>query len=62
MKESFFFTRRLCVLAYFFVVFFLAANLTAQAPWRAVNPVELDVKTPKVEADADAEVIFWEAV
>ncbi len=28
--------------------------------WRPVTPAELEMKTPKVEADADAEVIFWE--
>jgi hypothetical protein len=28
--------------------------------WREVSPAELAMKTPKVEADADAEAIFWE--
>ena len=28
--------------------------------WRAVSPEELAMKTPKVDADADAEAIFWE--
>lgn len=28
--------------------------------WRAVTPGELQIKTPKVEPDADAEVLFWE--
>ena len=28
--------------------------------WREVTPAELQAKTPKVEADADAEAIFWE--
>ena len=28
--------------------------------WREVTPAELQMKTPKVEADADAEAIFWE--
>ena len=28
--------------------------------WRPVTPEELQMKTPKVEADADAEAIFWE--
>ncbi|HEV7644867.1 MAG TPA: DUF3857 and transglutaminase domain-containing protein [Pyrinomonadaceae bacterium] len=28
--------------------------------WRPVTPAELQLKTPKVEADADAEAIFWE--
>jgi hypothetical protein len=29
-------------------------------PWREVTPAELQMKTPKVESDADAEAIFWE--
>ena len=28
--------------------------------WREVTPAELQMKTPKVEPDADAEVLFWE--
>ncbi len=28
--------------------------------WREVTPAELALKNPKVEADADAEAIFWE--
>lgn len=28
--------------------------------WRAVTPEELAIKTAKVEADADAEALFWE--
>ena len=28
--------------------------------WRNISPEELQMKTPKVEADADAEAIFWE--
>lgn len=28
--------------------------------WREVSPAELQMKTPRVEADADAEAIFWE--
>jgi hypothetical protein len=28
--------------------------------WREVTAAELQTKTPKVEADADAEVLFWE--
>lgn len=50
------------------IVFFLAA---ANAPvfssfgedppiWRSVSPAELEMKTPLVEPDADAEAIFWE--
>src|SRR4051812_8499670 len=28
--------------------------------WKPVTPEELQMKAPKVEADADAEAIFWE--
>lgn len=28
--------------------------------WREISPSELAMKTPKVEADADAEALFWE--
>ncbi len=38
-----------------------SAFVFAQVPeWRPVTQAELDLKTPKVEADADAEAIFWE--
>lgn len=35
-------------------------NVFADDPWLPVNPEDLAMKTPKVEADADAEAIFWE--
>jgi len=35
-------------------------TVVAQVQWRALSQAELDMKTPKVEADADAEAIFWE--
>jgi hypothetical protein len=28
--------------------------------WRDISPAEIQLKVPKVEADADAEVLFWE--
>lgn len=34
--------------------------LFAGDDWREVTQAELQMKTPKVEADADAEAIFWE--
>src|SRR2546421_6293043 len=35
--------------------------ITAQdKDWRPVDPEELQLKTPKVDPDADAEAIFWE--
>jgi hypothetical protein len=44
----------------FFVVLFFSLSAQAQVEWRQVSQAELDMKTPKVEADADAEAIFWE--
>jgi hypothetical protein len=48
-----------------FGVFVLAFAAQASVPgdeivWRPVTPEELQMKTPKVEPDADAEAIFWE--
>jgi hypothetical protein len=37
-----------------------AGVLAGDNDWRPVTPGELQLKTPKVEADADAEVLFWE--
>ncbi len=42
---------------------FTVLVLTAAAQdkdWRPVSPAELQMKTPQVEPDADAEAIFWE--
>jgi hypothetical protein len=44
----------LCV-AFFSLVVFAGDN-----DWRPITPEELGQKAPKVEADADAEAIFWE--
>ncbi len=50
-----------CVL---FLAFLLLVSLQPVAAqdkeWRQVSPAELQMTTPKVEADADAEAIFWE--
>ena len=47
-----------------FVCLLLIFSQTAFAidkdDWRPVSPAELAMKTPQVEADADAEAIFWE--
>ncbi len=46
-----------------FLSFLLLVNLQTLAQdkeWREVTPAELQMKTPKVEPDADAEAIFWE--
>lgn len=34
--------------------------LAGEEPWRQITPAELQMKTPTVEPDADAEAIFWE--
>jgi len=47
-----------------FIVFLSLFSLqTAHAGdnnWREVSPAEIQMKTPKVESDADAEALFWE--
>ncbi len=45
-----------------FVIFLIGGlqNAFAQVQWRPVTQAELEMKTPKVEPDADAEAIFWE--
>lgn len=46
----------------FFLLTLLLFSQTAFAgdEWREVSPAELQMKTPQVEADADAEALFWE--
>lgn len=41
-------------------ILFFSHSALAGDDWRPVTPAELQSKTPKVEPDADAEVIFWE--
>lgn len=44
-----------------FLILFISVQITlAGDEWREVTPAELQRKTAKVEADADAEAIFWE--
>src|SRR5262245_44198754 len=38
----------------------LAISTAVAADWRPVDPTELAQKTPKVDAGADAEAIFWD--
>ncbi len=47
---------------YFIIVFLALAQFAAAQDknWQPVSPTELQMKTPQVEADADAEVLFWE--
>jgi hypothetical protein len=50
-------------LSVFCLIFACAQNIYAGGDaekWREVTPAELEMKTPKVQADADAEAIFWE--
>ena len=42
------------------VAFFQVFAVAQEKNWREITPAELDQKTPKVDADADAEAIFWE--
>jgi hypothetical protein len=51
---------RIYVFAIFIILLFGCETVFAQVQWRRVSQEELDMKTPKVEADADAEAIFWE--
>lgn len=53
---------RKCVflLSVFLLLFAATQKTFSQTEWRPVSQEELQMKTPKVEADADAEAIFWE--
>ena len=44
----------------FLLLVCLPTVFAGDEPWREITPAELQSKTPKVEADADAEAIFWE--
>ena len=44
----------------FTLILFGSQVMFAGDDWREVSPDDLKMKTPKVEADADAEAIFWE--
>lgn len=45
----------------FLLILFAVCSLTAAAQdWREVTPAELQMKSSKVEPNADAEAIFWE--
>ncbi len=53
--------KRLVRLSIFCLLLAFSQAIFAQdKEWREVTPAELAMKTPKVEADADAEAIFWE--
>jgi len=42
------------------VLFFTNTTLAGGDQWHEITPAELQMKSPKVDPDADAEVIFWE--
>jgi hypothetical protein len=53
--------RKHCVLLLLFCLCaFASQSVFANSDWREISPAELQMKTPKVEPDADAEAIFWE--
>ena len=53
--------RQFGLLSLFALIIFCSPNVFAQDKiWREVSPAELQMKTPQVEPDADAEAIFWE--
>ena len=43
-----------------FVCLFIAAVPALAQDWRPIDPAHLEMKTPVVEKDADAEALFWE--
>ena len=53
--------KRFVLLSLFSLLFVCSQIVIAQdKEWRQVTPAELEMKTPRVEPDADAEAIFWE--
>lgn len=54
------FPRRFALLTLVLCLGVFTPSSFAGDEWRAVSPEELAMKTAKVEADADAEAIFWE--
>jgi hypothetical protein len=48
------------LLALFSLILVCSQTIFAGDEWRAITPAELQMKTAKVESDADAEAIFWE--
>ena len=56
---SFPFKKYSALLSFAFLAF-ASISAFSQTQWRGVSPGEMQMKTPIVEADADAEAIFWE--
>jgi len=48
------------VCALFVCLIFAGVAIASGDDWREVTPAELQMKTPKVEPDADAEALLWE--
>ena len=48
------------LLVLFSLIFVCSRTIFAGDEWRTVTPAEIQMKTAKVEAEADAEAIFWE--
>ena len=59
MKSLSRFSQTLFFIAFLFVISGFAFDKDEET-WRPVTPAELEMKTPQVEPDADAEAIFWE--
>ena len=56
-----FFSIEKVALSLSFILIFLSFGLFAQPKdWKPVSSEELQLKTPKVEADSDAEAILWD--
>lgn len=54
-----FFTKVL-ITTLFSILFIAVQTVLASDEWKEITPAELQMKTARVEADADAEAIFWE--
>ncbi len=53
--------KHFALLSFFCLLFVFSPTVFSQSKdWREVSTAELQMKTPRVEADADAEAIFWE--
>jgi Domain of Unknown Function with PDB structure (DUF3857)/Transglutaminase-like superfamily len=55
-----FFTTKKSVIFLLFIFIVFSQKAFADDVWREISPAELQMKTPVVEPDADAEALFWE--
>ena len=60
--EFFSIRKYVCLSALMPLVFLIAGTVFAgdEITWKPVTQAEIDMKTPVVEPDADAEAIFWD--